>query len=235
MAPLFPARSVLAQAPAPKPQQPTPQQRVEMLKQWLQASAQQLRSYEWIETTIVSLDGAEKLRRQNQCYYGADGRLQKVQLSEAKPDSGGGPPGILGKLAKKAAEHKKEELTDYMKGAVQLVHEYVPPQPARIQRVMDAGKLAVNLVQPGRRVRLDFRDYLKPGDLLGVEIELPTNRPEGLNVASYLDAPSDAVELKVGMSVLPDGTLFPGQIVLDAKAKGMRVTVQNSGHRRVAR
>jgi hypothetical protein len=227
---------VLAQAaPAAQPAQPTPQERVAMLRQWLQASGKQLRAYEWIETTVVSLGGEEKVRRQSQCYYGVDGKLQKVQLSETKPESGGGPPGPLGRLAKKAAEHKKEALTDYMKSAVALSHAYVPPQPARIQQAMDAGKVSVAVVQPGRLIRVDVRDYLKPGDALGVEIELPTNRLVGVSVASYLDDPSDAIALKVGMSILPDGTLFPGQTVLDAKAKDMRVAIQNSGHRRVAR
>jgi hypothetical protein len=226
----------LAQAPAPQPPQPTPQQRVAMLKQWLQASGQQLRSYEWVETTVVSVGGGEKVRRQSQCYYGADGRLQKVQLSETKQD-GGGPPGVLppGRLKKRAAEHRKEELTDYMKSAVQLAHDYVPPQPARVQQAMDAGKVAVNVVQPGRLVRVDVRDYLKPGDVLGVEIELPTNRLVGVSVATYLDGPSDAVEVKMAVSMLPDGTLFPGRIVLDAKAKDIRVAIENSGHRRAAR
>ncbi len=230
-----PVEYILAQAPAPQSSQPTPQERVAMLRQWLQASGQQLRSYEWIETTAVSLGGVEKVRRQSQCYYGADGRLQKVQLSETKQDSGSTPPGPLGRLAKKAGERKKEELTGYMKSAVELVHAYIPPEPARIQRAMDAGGVSVNVVQPGRLVRVDIREYLKPGDVLGVEIELPTNRLVALSVASYLDDPSDAVVLKVGISVLPDGTLFPGQIVLDAKAKDMRVAIQNSGHRRVAR
>jgi len=45
-APFLPAGSVLAQAPAPQPPQPTPQQRVAMLKQWLQSGGQQLRSYD---------------------------------------------------------------------------------------------------------------------------------------------------------------------------------------------
>lgn len=234
---VLPAGTLLAQAPAPQPSQPTLQQRVAMLKQWLQTSGRQLRSYEWVETTIVSQGGVEKLRRQEQVYYGADGRLQKVQLSETKPDSGGGPPGVrpFGRLARRAAEHQKEELTAYIKSAVQLAHDYVPPQDARVQQAVDAGKLAVNLVQPGRQVRLDVRDYLKPGDVLGVEIELPTNRLVGLSVASYLDEPSEAVDVKVDMSMLPDGTLFPGQIVLDAKAEDIRVAIQNSGHRRVAR
>ena len=238
-----PAGITLAQAaPAPAPVQaqppapPTPQERIAMLKQWLQASQAQLRSYEWVETTVISQGGAEKSRQEKQCYYGADGRVQKMPLSQSSSEKGG-PPGVLpfGKLARKAAENKKEEVTAYMTRAAELVHAYVPPDPGRIQQSVDTGKASVNVVQPGRLVRLDFRDYLKPGDLLGVEVELPTNRLVRVSVSTYLDTPADAVGLTVGMGGLPDGTIYPLQTDLDAKAKGVRVTVQNSGYRRTAR
>ena len=39
------------------------------------------------------------------------------------------------------AENKKEELTDYMKEAVALVKQYVPPEQGRIQAAKDAGKM----------------------------------------------------------------------------------------------
>jgi hypothetical protein len=47
------------------------------LKATLAASQATLRQYEWIETTVVSLKGEEKSRKQQRCYYGADGTLQK--------------------------------------------------------------------------------------------------------------------------------------------------------------
>ena len=85
----------MAQAPQGQPQPaqppPTPQQRVAMLKQWLQASQAQLRSYEWVETTVSLGQGREeKSRKQNTCYYGVDGTLQKVPAAESAADSGGG-------------------------------------------------------------------------------------------------------------------------------------------------
>ena len=61
------------QPPAPA----TPEQRVAMLKQWLQASQAQLRKYEWVETTVITKDSEEKSRQQNTVYYGADGKLQR--------------------------------------------------------------------------------------------------------------------------------------------------------------
>ena len=220
----------LAQAPQPAPEgqpppPPTPQQRVAMLKQWLQASQAQLRTYEWVETTVITKGGEEKSRKQNTVYYGADGKLQKVPVAGGSEGKSGGPPG---RLLKKAAENKKEEMVDYMEQAVALMHSYVPPDPNRIQQAVNNGKLSVT---PGQRVRLDFRDYLKSGDLLSVEIEAPTNRLIGMAVTSYLDTPKDEVRMNIGMGVLPDGTLFTSRTTLDAVAKGVAVTIENTGHR----
>lgn len=228
-----PAPLILAQA---QPQaQPTPQQRAAMLSQWLQASQAQVRAYEWIETTVVSKDGEQKSSTQKRCYYGADGKVQKVVVQQSA-EKGGGPPGVLppGRLLKKAMEHKKEELTAYMQSAVELVHNYVPPVPGLLQQSINGGKLGMQMLDPGRRVRLSFADYLKPGDTLGVDIELPTNRLLAVQVASYLDSPEDAVALNVTMGVLPDGTIYAARSSLDAKAKGLNVTVDNTGYRRIA-
>lgn len=231
-----PAAGILvAQAPAPAGQaQPTPQQRAAMLKQWLQASQAQLRAYEWIETTVVSKGGEEKSRKQKRCYYGMDGKVQKIDLQQSA-EKEGGPPGILplGRLAKRAAEHKKEEMTEYMHMAVELVHGYIPPNPANIQQAVGSGKLSMQVLDPGRRVQLNFADYLKPGDSLGVQIETPTNRLLGVSVNSYLDTAEDPIALNVTMSVLPDGTIYTARSVLDAKAKDISVTVENTGYRRM--
>lgn len=231
--------TVLAQTPGAQPASqapqapPTPQQRVDALKQWLAYSEKQLRAYEWVETTVITLDGSEKSRTVKRCYYGVDGKLQKVVL-QATPEQGGGPPGPLGALMKKAAENKKQEMAAYMKKAADLVHQYIPPVPGFIQQSIANGKMGMQMLEPNRRVRLTFGDFLKPGDSLGVEMELPSNRLLAMAVTSYLDTTADAVALNVSMGVLPDGTIFAGRTQLDAKAKGLIVTVENSGHRRVA-
>ena len=212
---------------AADPPAQTPQQRAANLQQWLKASQVQLRGYEWIETTVVAKGGEEKSRKQQRCYYGADGTLQKLPIEQGDADTG--RDGRLGRRVKEAA---REEMTDYMQKAVQLVHAYVPPDAARIQQAAAAGKVSVDVLEPGRRVRLVFKDYLKPGDQLATEIELPTNRLLGINVQSYLDAPSDAVLLDADLGLLPDGTIYTARTVLEAKAKDLTVTVENTGYRK---
>ena len=206
-------------------QQPSVPERVAALKASLEGSQVVLRTYEWIETTVVSVKGEEKSRKQERCYYGADGGLTKVEVNESEPAR---QRGIRGRIA----EHKKEELTDYMQRAVSLVKTYVPPRPAMLQAAKDAGKVSIELLEPGKRARLNFRDYQKPGDNLGVEVDLVNNRALGVRVATYLDDTSDAVTLDVRMGQLNDGTTYPSNVTLAAKAKDLTVTVQNSGYRR---
>jgi hypothetical protein len=209
------------------PQGPDTGERVAALRQSLQKSAEALTHYEWIETTAVSLKGEEKTRLQKRCYHGADGTLQKVPVGEAP--QGKKKRGIRGKVVEK----KKGELTEYMQRAVDLVQDYVPPDPQRIQQAKDAGKVAVNVLEPGKRVRLGFSDYKKPGDTLGVEMDLTDNRLLGLTVASYLDSPDDAVGLKVGFSTLADGSSYASDVALDAPAKSLSVQMQNSGYKKI--
>ena len=210
-------------------QQPSVPERVAALKATVAASQIILRQYEWIETTVVSLKGDEKSRKQERCYYGADGGLQKVEVS-ASPEPQK-KRGLRGKIIAK----KKEELTDYMKQAVALVKTYVPPNPAKIQAAKDAGKVTIEVLEPGKRARLNFRDYEKAGDNLGVEVNLVNNRALGVKVSTYLDDAKDAVLLDVRMGQLNDGTTYASDITLEAKAKNLKVAVENSGYRKMGK
>jgi hypothetical protein len=207
-------------------QQPSLSERVVALKGNVAASQATLRQYEWIETTVISLKGEEKSRKQQRCYYGADGGLQKVDVSQSpEPDK---KRGLRGRIV----ENKKAELTDYMRKAVSLVKSYVPPNPAKMQAAKDAGKVTIEVPEPGKRARLNFHDYEKPGDKLGVEVDLANNRPLGLKVSSYLDDPKDAIALDVRMSQLNDGTTYASDITLDSPKKQVNVAVGNSGYRK---
>lgn len=208
-------------------QGPAPEERVAALQQSLRQSREALTHYEWIETTVVSLKGEEKSRKQARCYYGAEGELQKVPIGEAPKQ--GRKRGVRGRVVEK----KKGELTDYMQQAIELVQLYVPPNPDRIRRAKESGKASIHVLEPGKRIRLDFNDYQKAGDTLGVEMDLTDNRLLGLSVSSYLDSPDDAVALDVRFASLSDGSSYAGEVALDAPAKNVNVTVQNSGYKKI--
>ncbi len=88
--------------------------------------------------------------------------------------------------------------------------------------------------KPGLRGRIiaNIRDYQKAGDNLGVEIDLANNRIARVTVSTYLDSTADVITLNAGMGQLDDGTAYASNIVLNAQAKNLAVTVQNTGYRR---
>ncbi len=209
------------------------QDKVAAIKQSIQQGMALARKYEWVETTTIMLKGEEKGKKQNRCYYGADGKVQKISMdqpAQAQEQGGGGRRG--GRAKAKIVENRKDEMKDYMEKAVALIHSYVPPNPAQIQSAKEAGRVTVN-PQAGEKVRLVISQYLKPGDSLTIDLDPASNKLLGLGVNSYLDKQEDTVALAVQMNLLPDGALYAGKTTLDAKAKNITVVVQNSGYRPV--
>jgi hypothetical protein len=202
------ASAVLAQGP------PSVPERVAALKQSLAQSKMRIKQYEWIETQVISLKGEEKSNTQSRCYYGADGNLQKVPVAAAPKET---KKGLRGKIVAKKA--------------VALLKMYVPPDPDRLEASKIAGKVSLTPLQPGIRVRLDFRDYLKPGDTLGVDVNPSNNRLLGLKVSTYMDGPTDPVSLDVTEGDLNDGTQYNSRITLAAPSQNLSVSVTNSGYR----
>ena len=214
-------------APAQTPQ-PSVQERVAALKTSFAASQANLRSYEWIETTVVSLKGEEKSRKQQRCYYGADGVLQKIVV-DASPTAAP-KRGLRGAIV----ANKKAELTDYMQSAVALVKSYLPPDPATIQAATNAGKTSLQVLDPGKRVQVNFRDYQKAGDNLAITINVANNVIAGVGVSTYLDSAADTVTVYASMGQLADGTIYTSNIALNAPAKNITVNVQNTGYRKTS-
>jgi hypothetical protein len=223
----------------PPPPAGGPQDHVAALKQSLGQGQAMLRQYEWIETTVISFKGEEKSRKQNRCYYGTDGRVQKIPLDQPQPqaqaqEQGGRGGRRGGRVKEQIVEHKKDEMKEYMEDAATLIHQYVPPGPPMIQAAKDAGRISIT-PQAGGRVRLVISQYLQPGDSMTIDVDGTANRLLGLGVNTYLKQPQDTVTLVVQMTTLPDGAQFAGQTTLDAKAKNIQVVITNSGHRPVGR
>jgi hypothetical protein len=217
-----------AQAPA------TPDQMVAALKKNLEESQKRLRQYEWVETTVISLKGEEKSRKQQRAYYGADGKLTKLPIGEPQPAAAQGGRGRRGgRLKEKIVENKKDEMQDYMERAASLIHQYVPPNPAQVQKAKDAGNMRLSPPQQGK-VRVEFPNFLQPSDLMAIDVDAAALRLGSVTVATYLEKPEDAVTLDVRFDTLPDGTSYTAQTTLDAKAKNIRVVIENSGHRPLA-
>src|SRR5215510_14048409 len=90
------------------------QARTAAIKQSLAENQAALKQYTWIETTQVSMKGEVKKEEQKQCFYGADGKVQKTPIPGAAPQqqqqsqTGGGRRG--GRVKKAIVENKVEDL-----------------------------------------------------------------------------------------------------------------------------
>ena len=105
-----------------------------------------------------------------------------------------------------------------------------------IQKLIDSAKKREKVAlrpRQGGVARLEFTDYIKPGDLLAVDLDASAKRLVGITVNTYLETPDDAVTLNVGFATLPDGTNYTAQTTLDAKATNITVVLQKSGYRPV--
>jgi hypothetical protein len=212
-----------------------PEDRSAAIKEALAKNQAALRQYSWIETTTISLKGEVKKKEQKQCFYGADGKVQKTPLpgqsAPQQQEKGGGGGRRGGRLKQAVVENKVEELKDYMEKAAALVHQYVPPDPQKIQEAQKAGNVAVQTA--GSVTTLSVKSYVKSGDSLSLGFDPTAKAMRSYAVQSYVEKPKDDdLTLNVKFNSLPDGTTYPESIVLNVTGKNVVVNVTNSGYKK---
>jgi len=214
------------QEPAAKEQL---QAKIAEVKASLAANAAALRQYTWQETTEISLKGDVKSKTQNACSYGPDGKVQK-KLVSAPPEKKDAPRGLKGKIV----ENKVDDIKDYMESTGNLIKLYVPPDPAKMQAAMAAGKGALTQPSAGKAV-LTFSDYSLPGDKFSLTFDTAGKKIVAVNVNTYLDKPDDKVSLAVAFTSLPEGPNYLSSSLLDVTAKKIQVKTTNSGYKLAAK
>jgi hypothetical protein len=203
------------------------QQKAAAAKQSAAQNQQALRSYSWLEKVELSLKGEVKNTTVNSCRYGPDGKVQKTPVVTPPPAEK--KRGLRGKVVEKKTGEMKAEL----EAAAALVHSYVPPDPGLIQVVMNAGTASLAQAGPGAVV-LKFPGYQKAGDSLALTFDSAVKALRQIDVASYLDDPKSPVTFRVGMQALPDGTSYPGSVVLGIPASQIQVRITNSNYQKLA-
>jgi hypothetical protein len=209
-------------APPAGAEEPTAAERVVALKSYLVESQTVLSQYDWIETTTVSIDGVEKARRQQLCYYGADGTVQKKPMNQRRG------------LRDEGAETGKKEVAGFMQDALHLVHQYVPLNPNGLQAVAENGKLTFSVTDPAKQGRLTIRDFLVSGDRVDLDLDLTNNRPISLKINTYLNSEREPFTLAVTFGSLYGSAAFARETVLESKLKKLKVTVQNTEYLKIA-
>ncbi len=229
------AALTLAQKPEAASVRQGMQEKVAALKQSLAKNQAALKKYTWTETTEISLKGVVKKREQKECHYGPDGEVEKTPIqsgdtAQQQQQTGGGRRrGVI--LKREIVERKAGELKDYMEQVSALIHEYVPPDPVRIQAAAAAGTGSMQPLPSEGITTLTIKDYLKAGDSVVIGFDSNAKKISSYNVQSYLNDPKDdPVTLAVTFASLPDGTNYAQQSVLDVPGKKIQVKVTNSGY-----
>jgi hypothetical protein len=186
---------------------------------------QELRQYQWIETTQLPLKGDQKPPTENSCQYGPDGQVQKTPIGPPPEQPSGG------RLKERIIEKKKAEMKDYMQDVKAVLAMYVPPDPQRMQQAYQAGNVALNPVLGA--VNLVFTNYVQQGDKMTLTFDTNAKKITSLNINTYMGEEKDVVTLRVQMGSLPDGTNYAQQTVLDATAKQLVVTTTNSNYQKL--
>ncbi len=197
-----------------------------VIKTSLVQSKANMRQYSWVETTKTWIKDELKSTKQNQCYYSVDGKLTKIATGGT--DQQKAPGGIKGKII----ANKKEDMAEYIAKSMDKINAYLPPDADKVQQIYESGKVGIQIIEPGKKFKLSFPDYLQKGDLLSISVDLAGKKLMAISVNTYIDNPSEKVLFDVTYNTLPDGTQYAAQTVLAAQAKNLKLVVEESGFKK---
>jgi hypothetical protein len=196
---------------------------VAALKSALEKNAAAQRSYTWVETTQLALNGEVKSTTTSTCQY-----LMGQNKPACTPTSAPAPEEKKRGVRGHVVEKKTDEYKAYMDSVKTLIGQYVPPKKDLIAQAEGKGGVAVAPNQPGGAVKATISNYLEQGDNVAISFNPATNALTDVAVNSWLNDPKATVTLAVQFMTLPSGVTFASQKVLTATAKGIVVTISSS-------
>jgi hypothetical protein len=207
-------------------QNPEVQQKLAEVKAASAANKQALAHYTWQEQQTTSIKGDVKKQQVFQVSVGPDGQQQKTQIGGSQA----APPPSGGRLKQHVVEKKTAEFKDYGEQIADLAKQYTQPDPERLQAAFQAGN--ISLVPGGgeSEIKLVIKNYVKPGDSLTLVFNRQQKGIQSVQVASYLDSPSDAVTIAAQFAKLPDGTNHVASTQINGVSKQLTVVTQNSNY-----
>ncbi len=216
-------------------QNPELQQRLAEVKEASAKNKQALATYTWQERDTISLKGEVKKQESFQVYMGPDGKPQKTPLNAepaAQPShANSGRRG--GRLKEKVVESKKEEYKEYAQKIGALAHSYVPPDRAKLQQAFQQGNVKLGAGATAGLVQLLITNYVKPNDSMTITFDKATKAIQSVQIASYMDSPSDVVKIAVQFAKLADGTNHIAAMTVQGVSKQLNVAVENSKYKKM--
>jgi hypothetical protein len=203
------------------------QARMMELKESMAKNKAALATYTWKETVTISLKGEVKKVQHYQVREGSDGKPQKTSLDPAAAPQQ--PQG--GRLRQRVVAKKKEEYEDYAEQMKTTAAMYVPPDKDAIQAAYQKGN--VSFSPAGNDMKITFTNYVKPGDSMVILFNKTTKQISSIVIKTYMDGPSDALNLNVNFDALPDGTSHVSSTTIDGVSKQLAVATQNGDYQKL--
>lgn len=208
---------------ASQAQNPEMDQKLMAIKNTMAANKQKLAQYSWTETETISLKGDVKDTKTYQVQM-VNGQQQKTLLNDQKAQSGGRE----GRMKERVVEKKTEEYQQYGQQIGALAKQYTTPDPGRLMQAKQQGNVSL---QPGSgTVSLVIKNFVKPNDQVTITISEQTHAPVAMQIQSYLNDPSDAVNISAQFAQLPDGTNHVSQMTINGVSKQLTVNEVNSNY-----
>jgi hypothetical protein len=210
-------------------QDPNLQQKVAQIKESMAANKQALSQYTWQEQQTVSLKGEVKKQQLFQVQNGPGGKPQKTLVGP--PPQQQEPSG--GRLKRHMVEKKKEEYKEYSQQIAELAQSYAQPEPGKLQQAFAQGNAMLGSAGAPGEIKLVIHNYVKPNDTVTMTFNTATKAIQGLQIASYLDDPKDAVNITAQFARLPDGTNHVSNMIVNGVSKELTVNIQNSNYQKL--
>ena len=160
---------------------------------------------------------------------GPDGQPQKTEIDDQQAQ----PSGRQGRLKKKVVEHAKDEYQQYGQQIAALAKQYAPPDPQKLQEAFKQGNVSVQPGGDSGTVSLVIKNYVKPNDSMTIVFNRSQKKLESLQVASYLDDPSDAVTISAQFAEIPGGPNHVASTLVNGVKKQLTVATQNSNYQQM--
>jgi hypothetical protein len=203
------------------------QQQAHEMEQAETKNEQRLHTYQWVESTTLTIHGRLMPAEQSICTYAVDGTLFKTPLGSQEA------PSELHGLKKHIVEKKKEEIQADVEEIQAVMQLYLPFNRMKFKEVLLNGKIALEHDGTKRNV-IVLINYAKQGDQLRLTLNSATMQIDRISVTTYFDEPKDAMNVDVHFAILPDGTVYPAVTSIEAPSKKLSIATVNSDFSKAA-
>ena len=209
-------------------QNPELQKRVAEVKQAAAENKQALAHYSWQQQETIAIKGDVKDTKLFQVHVGPEGKPQKVEMENTPTSSSGG-----GRLKRHVVEKKKKEYQDYGEQIGSLAQQYAQPDPEKLQQAFQQGNVTLGPAGVPGQVKILISNYVKPNDKVTLIFNQQAKAIQSLDIATYLNDPTDAVKIGAQYSKLADGTNHVATMQINGVGKNLLVTMLNSNYQRI--